>query len=135
VVHFPARNTEINTKFANFTGHVKAHFHSRKISTDRKFSEKVIVKSWKFSTSKFFSDGKFVSANHILQNFLAAKCCKMRKIYFPHFTTFRVLVYFNMLFLVVMESVMQSSSCKVRKFCILLYCVRKLLPDSRVDES
>jgi hypothetical protein len=31
------------------------------------------LKSWKFSTSKFFSDGKFVSANHILQNFLSAK--------------------------------------------------------------
>ena len=42
----------------------KAHFHSRKFSTDRKFSENIIVKSWKFSTSKFFSDGKFVSANH-----------------------------------------------------------------------
>jgi hypothetical protein len=50
----------------------KTHFHSRKISTDRKFS-KNIVKSWKFSTSKFFSDGKFVSANHLLQNFLSAE--------------------------------------------------------------
>jgi hypothetical protein len=52
---------------------VKAHFHSGKNSTDRKFSENIIVKSWKFSTSKFFSDGKFVSANHILQNFLSAE--------------------------------------------------------------
>ena len=52
---------------------LKAHFHLRKISTDRKYSENVIVKSWKFSTSKFFSDGKFVSANHILQNFLSAE--------------------------------------------------------------
>jgi hypothetical protein len=52
---------------------LEAHFHSRKISTDRKFSENIIVKSWKFSISKFFSDGKFVSANHILQNFLSAK--------------------------------------------------------------
>jgi hypothetical protein len=36
---------------------------SRKISTDRTFSENIIVKSFKrkFSTSKFFSDGKFVS--------------------------------------------------------------------------
>ena len=47
--------------------------HSRKISTDRKFSENIIVKSWKFSTSKFFSDGKFVSTNHISQNFLSAE--------------------------------------------------------------
>ena len=51
----------------------KAHFHSRKISTDRKFSENIIVKSWKFSTSKYFSDVKFVSANQILQNFLSAE--------------------------------------------------------------
>ena len=50
----------------------KVHFHSRKISTDRKISENIIVKSWKFSTSKFFSDGKFLSASHILQNFLSA---------------------------------------------------------------
>jgi hypothetical protein len=50
-----------------------AHFHSRKISTDRKFPENNIVKSWKFSTSKFFSDGKFVSAEHILQKFLSAE--------------------------------------------------------------
>jgi hypothetical protein len=35
---------------------IKAHFHSRKISTDRKFSENIVVKSRKFSTSKFFSD-------------------------------------------------------------------------------
>jgi hypothetical protein len=33
---------------------VKTLFHSSKISTDRKFSENVIVKSWKFSTSNFF---------------------------------------------------------------------------------
>jgi hypothetical protein len=33
---------------------LKAHFHSRKISTDRKFSENITVKSWKFSTSKIF---------------------------------------------------------------------------------
>ena len=52
---------------------LKALFHSRKISMDRKFSENIIVKSWKFSTSKFFSDGKFVSANHILQNVLSAE--------------------------------------------------------------
>jgi hypothetical protein len=43
---------------------LKAHFHSRKISTDRKFSENIIVKSWRFSTSKFFSDGKFVGQSH-----------------------------------------------------------------------
>jgi hypothetical protein len=62
-------------KFAVFQSFcIKAHFHSRKISTDRKFSENVIVKSWRnFSTSTFFSDGKFVSANHILQNFLSAE--------------------------------------------------------------
>jgi hypothetical protein len=35
----------------------KAHFHLRKISTNKKFSENIIVKSW-----EFFSDGKFVSA-------------------------------------------------------------------------
>jgi hypothetical protein len=53
---------------------VKAHFHSRKISTDRKFSENIIVKSWKFPTSKFFSRRKiFPSANHILQYFLSAE--------------------------------------------------------------
>jgi hypothetical protein len=43
-------------------------FHGQKI-----VSENVIVKSSKYSTSKFFSDGKFVSANHILQNFLSAE--------------------------------------------------------------
>jgi hypothetical protein len=48
-------------------------FNPRKISTVRKVSENVVIKSWKFSTSKFFSDGKFVSANHILQNFLPAE--------------------------------------------------------------
>jgi hypothetical protein len=49
---------------------IKAHsVHSRKISTDRKFSENIIVNSWKFSTSKFFSDGKFVLTNYISQNF------------------------------------------------------------------
>jgi hypothetical protein len=52
---------------------LKAHFHSRKFSTDRKFSENIIVKSWKFSTSEIFSHRKFVSANHILQNFLSAE--------------------------------------------------------------
>jgi hypothetical protein len=52
---------------------LKALFHSRKISMDRKFSENIIVKSWKFSTEKLFSDGKFVSANHILQNVLSAE--------------------------------------------------------------
>jgi hypothetical protein len=41
----------------------EAHFHSRRISRNREFSKNVIVKSWKFSTSKLFSDGKFVSAN------------------------------------------------------------------------
>jgi hypothetical protein len=48
-------------------------FYSGKISKDRKFSENIIVKSWKFSTSKYFSDEKFVSANHILQNFIFAE--------------------------------------------------------------
>ena len=44
----------------------------RLISTDRKCSENIIVKtSKKFSTSKFFSDVKFVSANQALQNFLS----------------------------------------------------------------
>jgi hypothetical protein len=38
---------------------LKVHLHSRKISTERKFSDNIIVKSWKFSTSKFFSDEKF----------------------------------------------------------------------------
>jgi hypothetical protein len=57
----------------------KAHFHSRKISTNGQFSENIIVKSWKFSTSKIFSDGKFVSANHILQNFLSAENFPERK--------------------------------------------------------
>jgi hypothetical protein len=52
---------------------IKAHFHWRKISTDRKFSENAIVKSWKFLTSKFFPQGKFVSANHIIQNFHSAE--------------------------------------------------------------
>jgi hypothetical protein len=32
-----------------------------------------LLKVENFSTSKFFSDGKFVSANHILQNFLSAE--------------------------------------------------------------
>jgi hypothetical protein len=32
----------------------------------------IIVKR-KFSTSKYFSNGKFVSANHILRNFLSAE--------------------------------------------------------------
>ena len=63
---------------------VKAHFHSRKISTDRKFSEYIIVKSWEFSTSKFFSDGKFVSANHSLQNFLSVEN-------FPEWNTLRTI--------------------------------------------
>ena len=31
-----------------FNGPQKAHFHSRKFSKDRKFSENIIVKSWKF---------------------------------------------------------------------------------------
>jgi hypothetical protein len=52
---------------------LKAHFYSRHFSTARKFSENIIVESSKFSTSKFFSDGKFVSANHILQNFLSVE--------------------------------------------------------------
>jgi hypothetical protein len=47
----------------------KAYFHSRQFSTDRKFSENIIVSL----TSKFFSDQKFVSANHILQIFLSAE--------------------------------------------------------------
>jgi hypothetical protein len=46
---------------------LEAHFHSRKISTDRKFSENIV------KSSNFFSDVKFVSANHILQNFLSAE--------------------------------------------------------------
>jgi hypothetical protein len=32
----------------------KVHFHSGESSTDRKFSENIIVKSWKFPTSKLF---------------------------------------------------------------------------------
>jgi hypothetical protein len=49
------------------------------ISTQEKFPRtenfpKIsLFKSWKFSTSKFFSHGKFVSANHILQIFLSAE--------------------------------------------------------------
>ena len=31
----------------------KCHFHSRNISTDRKFSGNFIAKSWKFSTENF----------------------------------------------------------------------------------
>jgi hypothetical protein len=54
--------TFISRQLASVAQLLKANFHSKKISTDRKFSENIIVKSWKFSTSKFFSDGKFVSA-------------------------------------------------------------------------
>jgi hypothetical protein len=56
-----------------FLDRFKAHFHSRKISTDRKFSGNVIFNSWKFSTLQFFSNVKFVSANHISQNFLSVE--------------------------------------------------------------
>ena len=46
----------------------KAHFHSRKISTDRKFSENIIVK---FSTSKFFFRRKIcVGQSHFTKSFL-----------------------------------------------------------------
>jgi hypothetical protein len=57
----------------HFFLNVKAHFHARKFSTDRKSSENIIVKSWKFSLQNIFSDKKFVSANHILQIFLSAE--------------------------------------------------------------
>jgi hypothetical protein len=68
---------------------LKAHFHSRKTSTDRKCSENIIVKSWKYSTSKFFSHGKFVSANHILQNFLSAENFPERKWAFTSSSQFK----------------------------------------------
>jgi hypothetical protein len=69
----PHRETswEHNTDFCfRYMYTFKAHYHSRKFSTDRKFSENIIVKS-----SIFFSDWKFVSANRILQMFLSAENC------------------------------------------------------------
>ena len=51
---------------------IKAHFHSKKFSTDRKFSENIITfKKLKIFNFKIFSEGK--SANHILQNFVSAE--------------------------------------------------------------
>jgi hypothetical protein len=50
----------------------------RPISTQENFPaqkliENIIVKNRKFSNSEFFSEGNFVLANHILQNFLSAE--------------------------------------------------------------
>jgi hypothetical protein len=42
------------------------HWYVTKISTDRKFSENIIVQSWNIIVKQVkFYDGKFVSANHI----------------------------------------------------------------------
>ena len=69
-VHPPPRTTKICIGFGlGCKGQfpLKKNFHGQKIF--RKYH----VKSWKFSTSNIFSDGKFVSANHILQNFVSAE--------------------------------------------------------------
>ena len=71
--HASEEENRTRNRSKNCKTSVKAHLHSRKISTDRKFSENSIVISWKFPTSKFFSDGKFISANYILQYFLSAE--------------------------------------------------------------
>jgi hypothetical protein len=46
--------------------HLKVHFHSRKFSTDRKFSENIIVKGWKclqnFFWNKYECRHKLISA-------------------------------------------------------------------------
>jgi hypothetical protein len=66
----PHRETswEHNTDFCfRYMYALKAHYHALK--------KIFIVKSWKFSTSIFFSDWKFVSANRILQIFLSAENC------------------------------------------------------------
>jgi hypothetical protein len=74
----PADGPEIDTLFLIDRGRstalfVKAHFHSREFSTDRRFSENIFVKIENFQLQKFFYDIKFVSANHILQIFLFAE--------------------------------------------------------------
>jgi hypothetical protein len=45
------------TMLDSFLRGFKAQLHSRKMSTDRAFSENIIVKSQTFSTSKFVFDG------------------------------------------------------------------------------
>ena len=45
----------------------------RPISTQEKFPWTEKIAKISLLTSKFFSDGKFVPANHILQNFLSAE--------------------------------------------------------------
>ena len=81
--------SKVRLNWLEIKNSVKVHFHSRKFSTDRTFSENIIVKSWKFSTSKFFSDWKFVSANHILQIFLFAENFLEWKWTFPGFQSLR----------------------------------------------
>jgi hypothetical protein len=56
----PADGPEIDTLFLIDRGRstalfVKAHFNSRKFSTDRKFSENIIVKTENFQLQNFFT--------------------------------------------------------------------------------
>jgi hypothetical protein len=61
------------------TVYVKAHFHSRKISTDRNFPKISLLIKLNIFNFEFFSNEKFVSVNHILQNFLSTENVPERK--------------------------------------------------------
>jgi hypothetical protein len=52
---------------------LKAHFRARKFPRTENFPKMSLLKVEIFQLQNFFSDGKFVSANHILQNFLSAE--------------------------------------------------------------
>jgi hypothetical protein len=77
---------------------LQAHFQSGKFSTDRKFSDNIIVKSWKFSTSKIYFRRKiFVGQSH--------------------FTKFSFCGKVSNIFLVVLEIRAKSILCQFVRDC------------------
>ena len=85
-----------------FVSGIKAHFHSRKISTDKKIFQKYHCLKLKIFNFNIFSDGKFVSANHILQNFLSTE-------YFPESLILRYEYY-----CLVRETALQIEICFIK---------------------